>query len=182
MKRLFIIALAILFASASSCEKKIERPQPPVVVNPSDTLPGGNDNPPAPGKDTLAIGQFNPAADTYSIREEFRAAWVSTAWQTDWPLSTRSAYDYNPNNLKVESASSYEGDLRELIATIHEAGCNVVIFQSVSFMDAMYESSILPWSRYLTGSEGGKPSFDPLKVAIEECRARDMEIHVWMNP
>jgi uncharacterized lipoprotein YddW (UPF0748 family) len=50
--------------------------------------------------------------------------------------------------------------------------------------DAFYESSIEPWSEWLTGKQGRSPSpyYDPLKFIIEECHKRGIEVHAWFNP
>ncbi len=48
----------------------------------------------------------------------------------------------------------------------------------------MYDSSIEPWSYWLTGKQGmaPQPCFDPLTFAIEEAHLRGMELHAWVNP
>jgi len=48
--------------------------------------------------------------------------------------------------------------------------------------DAFYKSDIVPWSRYLTGTFGEDPGFDPLEFAIEEAHKRNLELHAWFNP
>ncbi|RRN77363.1 hypothetical protein EIM50_20005, partial [Pseudoxanthomonas sp. SGD-10] len=50
--------------------------------------------------------------------------------------------------------------------------------------DAMYNSSIEPWSADLTGVQGKAPApaWDPLQFMIEECRKRNIEFHAWLNP
>ena len=50
--------------------------------------------------------------------------------------------------------------------------------------DAIYQSSIEPWSEYLTGTQGKPPSpfYDPLHFVIDEAHKRNMEVHTWYNP
>jgi uncharacterized lipoprotein YddW (UPF0748 family) len=50
--------------------------------------------------------------------------------------------------------------------------------------DALYPSSIEPWSADLTGTQGVAPSqaWDPLQFMIEECHKRGIEFHAWLNP
>ena len=36
--------------------------------------------------------------------------------------------------------------------------------------------------RFLTGTMGGDPGYDPLEFAIEEAHKRGMELHAWINP
>ena len=59
---------------------------------------------------------------------------------------------------------------------------NAVNFQVRSMCDAMYQSSIEPWSSYLTGTRGADPGFDPLQYVVEGCHKRGMECHAWVNP
>lgn len=50
--------------------------------------------------------------------------------------------------------------------------------------DALYQSNIEPWSRYLTGENGRAPSplWDPLHYLIDICRPLGIEVHAWINP
>jgi len=63
-------------------------------------------------------------------------------------------------------------------------GVNVIIFQVRPECDALYHSEIEPWSRFLTGQQGRPPQpyWDPLQWMIEQCHARGMELHAWINP
>lgn len=48
----------------------------------------------------------------------------------------------------------------------------------------MYQSSIEPWSVYLTNSQGSPPSplYDPLSSLIALAREQNIEVHAWLNP
>ena len=118
---------------------------------------------PSPTRD-----EFNPETDKVVYPEEFRAAWVATVYNVDWPKTT--------------GAAAQKAELIQLIRDIKSAGCNAVVFQMVSLADAMYKSSILPWSVALTDTQGKDPGFDPLQVAVETCHAEGLEIHGWFNP
>ena len=67
---------------------------------------------------------------------------------------------------------------------LQKDGVNTIIFQVRPECDALYESRIEPWSRFLTGRQGQAPSpyWDPLQWMIEQCHARGMELHAWINP
>lgn len=62
------------------------------------------------------------------------------------------------------------------------AGINVVIFQVRGEADALYQSNYEPWSRFLTGTQGQNPGWDPLAWMVEQCHRRNMELHAWINP
>ena len=63
-------------------------------------------------------------------------------------------------------------------------GVNAIIFQVRPECDALYESQLEPWSRFLTGQQGRAPQpyWDPLAWMVEQCHKRGMEIHAWINP
>ena len=67
---------------------------------------------------------------------------------------------------------------------LQKDGVNTIIFQVRAECDALYKSNIEPWSRFLTGQQGRAPQpyWDPLQWMIEQCHARGMELHAWINP
>jgi uncharacterized lipoprotein YddW (UPF0748 family) len=105
-------------------------------------------------------------------KREFRATWIATVTNIDWPSS---------NNL---TTSQQKEELRSLLDELKKDGINTVIFQIRSECDAMYSSSFDPWSYWLTGMQGVPPYpyYDPLEFAVEEAHKRGMELHAWFNP
>ena len=67
---------------------------------------------------------------------------------------------------------------------LQKTGINAILFQVRAEGDALYQSSLEPWSRYLTGQQGLAPDpyWDPLAWMVEQCHQRGMEIHAWINP
>ncbi len=67
---------------------------------------------------------------------------------------------------------------------LRKDGVNAIIFQVRAECDALYASSLEPWSRFLTGVQGRvpQPFWDPLQWMITECHRRGMELHAWINP
>ncbi len=113
--------------------------------------------------------KFDPAIDKFELKHEFRAAWLTTVGGYDWPDG-----EYN--------IAAQKNSLVQMIRNIKLSGCNVVIFHTISNMDAMYRSGILPWSEDLTGTEGKDPGYDPLELAVKTAHDLGMEIHAWVNP
>ncbi len=106
---------------------------------------------------------------SYSTQKrEFRGAWIQCVNGQFQGLSTQ----------KMQETLTYQ--LNEL----QKDGVNAIIFQVRPECDALYASSIEPWSRFLTGQQGKAPSpyWDPLQWMIEQCHARNMELHAWINP
>ncbi len=99
-----------------------------------------------------------------------RGAWIATVFGINWPSSTSA------------SAATKQQELRAIIDAAADAGLNALFFQVRPESDALYVSSYEPWSRFLTGTQGQDPGFDPLAVAIEHAHRRGIELHAWINP
>ena len=46
----------------------------------------------------------------------------------------------------------------------------------------MWPSTYEPWSRWLTGTQGQDPGYDPLAFAVAEAHQRNLALHAWFNP
>ena len=99
-------------------------------------------------------------------KREFRSAWIATVWCLDWPS-------------QGAGATKQKQQMDRLLDSLQVNNFNAVCFQVRSMCDAMYQSSIEPWSSYLTGTD---PGFDPLQYVVEGCHKRGMECHAWVNP
>jgi uncharacterized lipoprotein YddW (UPF0748 family) len=98
-------------------------------------------------------------------KRELRGAWIASYVNLDWPTNSSQTPDQ-------ERAAFIN-----LLNTLQQTGINAVFVQLRSECDAMYPSTLEPWSSYLTGTQGTPPSpyYDPLQFMIDECRARGME-------
>ena len=105
----------------------------------------------------------------------------------EWPREMRGVWIATVNNINWPSRPGLDAatQQRELIAQLDVAkrvGLNTIFFQVRPESDALYRSELEPWSRYLSGTQGSDPGWDPLSFAIEECHARGLELHAWLNP
>jgi len=103
---------------------------------------------------------------------EFRAAWVATVGNSCWPSKPGL------------STAQQKAELLAILDRTAALKMNAVIFQVRPACDALYQSSIEPWSEYLTGIQGRAPApfYDPLAFAIAEAHKRGLELHAWFNP
>ena len=103
---------------------------------------------------------------------EFRAAWIATVANIDWP---------SKKGLTVEKQKQ---EIIRIVDRAKELNLNALIFQVRPSADALYPSTLEPWSEYLTGEQGKMPDpyYDPLKMWIEESHKRGIELHAWFNP
>jgi uncharacterized lipoprotein YddW (UPF0748 family) len=101
---------------------------------------------------------------------EFRGVWVATVNNIDWPS---------------ERGLPAERQRAEALAILDKAkalNLNAVIFQVRPAADALYPSTLEPWTEYLTGKQGGDPGYDPLKFWVDEAHRRGLQLHAWFNP
>ena len=101
-------------------------------------------------------------------KREFRGAWIQCVNGQFQGMGTQ----------KMQQTLAYQLD------ELQKDGVNAIIFQVRPECDALYESRLEPWSRFLTGQQGKAPSpyWDPLQWMIEQCHKRGMELHAWINP
>jgi uncharacterized lipoprotein YddW (UPF0748 family) len=114
---------------------------------------------------SIRIAQCQP-------KYEFRAAWIATVSNIDWP----SPGNFDPASQKAEFIV--------LLDKLRNNGLNAVVVQVRPASDAFYPSQYEPWSEWLTGKQGRPPSpyYDPLRFMIDETHKRGMEFHAWCNP
>lgn len=120
-----------------------------------------------------AITAFRPSGG-FAVRaeDEMRGVWVSAVWNLDFPSAPTA------------DAEVLRAEIITLMENIEHMGFNTVFFQVRPAADALYDSGVFPWSKYLTGEQGTPPSdgFDPLEFAIEEAHKRGIGLHAWLNP
>src|SRR5579863_1730584 len=126
----------------------------------------------------IAVGALASASYVPSLVEpprpprEFRAAWVATVGNIDWPSKP---------GLPVKAQKDELTAILDCALKLH---LNAILFQVRPVCDAMYASPIEPWSYYLTGAMGRAPEplYDPLAFAVAEAHRRGLELHAWFNP
>lgn len=101
--------------------------------------------------------------------KDFRAVWIATIGGIDWP---RNHFD----------EASQKAWYRQMLDTLQRLNINTVFFQVRPKADAFYDSQYEPWSQYVTGYKGKKPTYDVLRWLIDETHGRGMAFHAWINP
>ena len=121
------------------------------------TFPAAADSTPEPSADP------NPALPA----GEWRAVWVS---YLEW-----AAMDFSTED-------AFRAGVVQLLDNCAGLGLNTVLAQVRPFGDALYRSSLFPWSHLCTGVQGQDPGFDPLDVLLTEAHARGLSLEAWVNP
>lgn len=104
-----------------------------------------------------------------ATNEDMRAVWISTVYNLDYPSSK--------NNIEAQ-----KNEFIEKLDMLKAIGINTVVVQVRPKADALYKSSINPWSDVLTGTQGKDPGYDPMAFMIEAAHERGMAFHAWLNP
>jgi uncharacterized lipoprotein YddW (UPF0748 family) len=105
-----------------------------------------------------------------NTRAELQGAWISSVHNINFPAR---------EGMSVEEQKA---QAVRLLDAAKNAGLNAVFLQVRPEGDALYASQLEPWSRFLTGTQGRAPGYDPLAFFISEAKARGLEVHAWINP
>ena len=167
----YLAFFTILSLSFVSCAVQQQQPEKVTVIKKSEiqtkpVKPLLNTTP------SLATPDKEPDLILPEVKREFRAAWIATVANINWP---------SRRNL---STQEQKNEAIKILNLLQDAHFNAVIFQVRPSADALYKSNYEPWSYFLTGENGKAPSpyYDPLEFWIEESHKRGMELHVWLNP
>ncbi|WEF32082.1 glycoside hydrolase family 10 protein [Pseudoduganella chitinolytica] len=131
---------------------------------------------PGPGAAGVPVASHEPPHYTGEqpppSPREFRAAWVSTVANIDWP----SRSNLPPAKQQAEALA--------ILDRAKALNLNAIVLQVRPSADAIYPSPLEPWSEYLTGKQGKEPqpAWDPLQFWVAQAHLRGLELHAWFNP
>lgn len=104
------------------------------------------------------------------VPREFRAVWVATVDNIDFPTK---------KNLSIDAQKA---ELTAIIDLAKKLRLNAIVFQVRPMTDAIYASKLEPWSEFLTGEMGRSQAFDPLAFLVAESHKKGILVHAWFNP
>ena len=121
----------------------------------------------------LVLAMLVPAAyAAQPAQDGMRGVWVSSVANIDYP----SQQGLSADQLKSEADT--------ILNNIAAMGLNTVFLQVRPSADALYQSALFPWSRYVSGTAGQAPDgdFDVLAYWVEGAHSRGLQLHAWPNP
>jgi uncharacterized lipoprotein YddW (UPF0748 family) len=139
-------------------------------AGPDSSPPEPDDGGAAPRDAAEPPPDGGPELVAVSHDREVRGVWIATVFNINWPSRAELP------------AAEQQRELEALLDTAVAAGLNAVFFQIRAEADAFYRSDLEPFSRFLTGTAGQDPGYDPLAHAVAQAHARGLELHAWMNP
>jgi uncharacterized lipoprotein YddW (UPF0748 family) len=111
----------------------------------------------------------NKAIQVENVQLELKAVWISYL----------EFLSYGKGGFTEDS---FINTVDTMFDNVVDLNMNAVVVQIRPFGDAMYDSSYFPWSKYISGTQGDDPGFDPLEYMVEAAHERDLEFHAWLNP
>lgn len=119
---------------------------------------------------SLAIPVWSDDLVRVEHKRQLRGAWVASVANMHWPTQPG------------QTSAQQKQDLAKMLDCLKESHFNAVFFQVRPEGDALYRSELEPWSRFLSGRQGGDPGYDPLEYMIAQAHQRGLEVHAWLNP
>ncbi len=120
----------------------------------------------APGDSDSGVRASAEAGQGGENSQELRGVWIS---YLDW------------EKLPADQAGFQKG-VDQILERCVELKMNAVFVHVRSDCDAMYPSAYFPWSRFVTGTQGKDPGYDPLAYFVETAHKRGLQFHAWINP
>lgn len=172
MKKLLSILLAATFAvSMVGCASREAQTQAlPVVAQAEQTTVYEVESP-----DSMAALSFESGKPVQTLQvlsastvNEVRGVWL--------------AYVNYRDVIQGNTEAQFTANIDKMFSNIAGSGFNTVFAQVRPFGDALYDSEIFPWSRFLTGTEGKDPGYDPLEIMCQLADKYSLRIEAWINP
>lgn len=112
----------------------------------------------------------NYAKNSYSAvnYEEMKGVWISYL-----EISTL---------LKGKSEDDFRSTVKNIYSNCTNLGLNTVFVHARAFGDSFYDSSLFPFTKYISGAYGARVSYDPFEILVDEAHKQGLSIHAWINP
>ena len=98
--------------------------------------------------------------------DELRGVWIS---YLDWEKMPADQ-------------EAFKREVDKMLDRCVELKMNAVFVHVRPDADAMYPSSYFPWSRFVTGTQGHNPGYDPFAIFVKTAHNKGLQIHAWVNP
>lgn len=105
---------------------------------------------------------------SYNLKDEKRAIFIS--------------YIELQEYLKGKDIEEGKNTIKEMVNNLYNDNFNMIILHVRPFSDAVYKSSIFPYSKVISKAEGKDPGYDVLEIFINEAHKKNMQLHAWVNP
>ena len=114
-------------------------------------------------------------AQEFKKDDEFHAVWISYLEFADRLKDPKTG-------VAGFTEERFQKVVNEMFDNVAKMNMNAVVVHVRPFGDAMYPSKYFPWSKYISGTQGKNPGFDPLKYMVSAAHKRGLQFHAWINP
>lgn len=202
------VSSAEITAEPAEPDSSAAESQPDTAEMPEETTQQTSSTPAKPQTTASAV-QAATKSSTSAVKEHTTPHTTVTTTPKTTVTTTQAAVEHTPSEFGsrsysavnysevkgiwisyIELAALLQGQSKEgfrsNIAAVYEncadLGINTVYVHVRSHSDAYYRSELFPWSKYVTGTLGKDPGYDPLEVMISEAHKRGISFHAWINP
>ncbi len=84
--------------------------------------------------------------------------------------------------LKGKGKAEGKKIIDQMIQSVLDLNFNLIILQVRSFSDAIYPSTIYPWSATVSTEEGEDMEYDVLAYFLKKSHAEGIALYAWINP
>ena len=95
--------------------------------------------------------------------DELRGVWIS---YLDWEKMPADQ-------------EAFKREVDKMLDRCVELKMNAVFVHVRPDADSMYPSSYFPWSRFVTGTQGHNPGYDPFAIFVKTAHSKGLQIHAW---
>jgi len=82
----------------------------------------------------------------------------------------------------VRTESEFRSYISKCFTRVKKMNMNDVVVHVRPMSDAYYDSKYFPSSYYITGKQGKKMKYDPLKIMVQIAHSKGLKIEAWINP
>lgn len=119
-----------------------------------------------PAGGTSTYSGPSDSSGTAAPAGELRGVWISYLDWNKWP----------------KDETGFHSAVDSTMDTCVANGLNAVFVQVRPDGDAMYPSSLFPWSKFASGQQGKNPGYDPFAYVVQSAHQRGLKVHAWINP
>lgn len=84
--------------------------------------------------------------------------------------------------VSFKSAETFAAQFLKMAGNAKSRGLDTLIVHLRPFADALYQSTVFPWSHLITGRQGIAPDYDPLSIMLDSAHANELRLEAWINP
>lgn len=120
---------------------------------------------------TSSTVQSNTSSKEEAVKPPVSKPFTSAVWYAFYELDFRDLTE-----------EQFKEKINKMFDDAVTLKSDAVICHVRSHADAFYYSEYFPMSQYVSGEQGKKSDYDPLKYMVSAAHERNLKFHAWINP